>query len=110
MGLVHHSSYMSLPKIADSEGGNDWGSFALSFEGVKLLCTRRICTPRTKTSLRYLASKHLKEHEGDPQCLAEEWFVGSRVSQTWGKCCSCGSPHALTQGVWERPGLLAIIR
>lgn len=43
----------------------------------KVSSTRQICTD-TKTPLRYLASKHFKEHEVDPKCLAEEWFVGVR--------------------------------
>lgn len=62
IGPVHSSIYMSLLKNAGSEERGSEGGLVLLSTMKALSCFRQICT-HTRTPLRYLVSKHPKEHE-----------------------------------------------
>lgn len=62
-----------------------------------------MCT-HPKTPLRYLASKHFKDHEVDPKCLAEEWFVGGRSGKPEANAAAMDHPTWLPRESGRGPG------
>lgn len=67
---------MSLPKNAGSEERSSEGELVLPSTMKASSCFRQICT-HIRTPLRYLVSKHFKEHEVGPKC----WLKNNNL---WG--------------------------